>query len=499
MNNYRSDAILRMDCKRICSMASIAILFFFIIFCQCPLYAQDFIDEPLFKVQIATSDPQSVHDELVSAGYDVLGIQWDLPAVEVAGPKQILKELEIRGYTIAAVERGRPLNEMLPKTKARDVPSNYSDLQNVYDKMIFAADQHPDITKFVDLTETYNTPETHGGRHLFALKISDHVNLDEDEPAMLVVGNHHAREIVTPVICLYAIDELTFQYGHDEEITQFVNEHEIWIAPVWNPDGYNHVFTVDNLWRKNRRIFTEGVGVDLNRNYPQGWSASCGGSTNVSSNTYKGPSPGSEAETETMMVWSQKERFVKIVDLHSSGQEVLYGYKCSFHPFTDWMKSRAEKFSMMCGYDGDHRQPSAEGEHVQWQFAQMGADAHLVETATSFQPPYSFALKEAEKVWPGIIWLAQSPVPLTGHVTDAANGNPVTAEIQILNVNFENGESNYSSAEFGRYHVFFPPGGYELRFSANGYLPSTHGVTIQHANAQVLDIELISHAIADNL
>ena len=35
-----------------------------------------------------------------------------------------------------------------------------------------------------------------------------------------------------------------------------VDGNEIWIAPVWNPDGYEYVFTTqDNLWRKNRRVF----------------------------------------------------------------------------------------------------------------------------------------------------------------------------------------------------------------------------------------------------
>ena len=42
---------------------------------------------------------------------------------------------------------------------------------------------------------------------------------------------------------------------------------------MWNPDGYNHVFTVDNNWRKNRRVLPGGIGVDQNRNYPQGWTA----------------------------------------------------------------------------------------------------------------------------------------------------------------------------------------------------------------------------------
>ena len=44
---------------------------------------------------------------------------------------------------------------------------------------------------------------------LFALKISDNPLEDEDEPAILYIGCHHAEEILGIEICLYMISELT--------------------------------------------------------------------------------------------------------------------------------------------------------------------------------------------------------------------------------------------------------------------------------------------------
>ena len=151
----------------------------------------------------------------------------------------------------------------------------------------------------------------------------------------------------------------------------------------------------DNLWRKNRRVFAGGVGVDQNRNYAQGWGASCSGSTSVTSETFKGPSAASEAEAQTMMTWSRRERFAKVLDYHSTGREVLYSYLCLTHPFTSWMQQEASAISQASGYDGRTRAPSAEGEHQQWQFARMGSYAFLIETHTQFQPAYSSALSEA--------------------------------------------------------------------------------------------------------
>jgi hypothetical protein len=52
-------------------------------------------------------------------------------------------------------------------------------------------------------------------------------------------------------------------------LTQILDTQEVWIAPIWNPDGYVYVFEQDNTWRKNRRDNGDGTfGVDQNRNYP---------------------------------------------------------------------------------------------------------------------------------------------------------------------------------------------------------------------------------------
>lgn len=118
---------------------------------------------------------------------------------------------------------------------AAQVPAGYRDLDGVLARMQEIADAHPAIARVVDITDTYGTPPTFEGRHLFALKISDNVAADEDEPAVLIVGTHHARELVAPVIVLGAAERITAGYGTDPRLTSAVNNQEIWIAPVWNP------------------------------------------------------------------------------------------------------------------------------------------------------------------------------------------------------------------------------------------------------------------------
>ena len=359
-----------------------------------PLRAGQVGDEPQFRVRIETSNLEALRESLERAGYDVLGTDPTSSTIEVAVSRYELYGLQSRGLSVVSVERGHPLQATPTKktmtsgqelaVTAAAVSAGYLNLDGINARLRQIAESYPAIAQLVDVTATYNAPPTFEGRHIYALKISDNVSVDEDEPAMLVAATHHAREISTPVIALEAADRLTTGYDTDPRITEAVNSHEIWIAPVWNPDGYNYVFTGNNLWRKNRRVFSTGVGVDQNRNYPQAWATSCAGSTSVGSETYKGPSAASEPETRTMMAWSETERFAKVIDYHSYGREVLYAYRCLSHPFTAWMQQEAAALSVASGYGGHTRVPSAEGEHQQWQFAQARSlcvphrDAHRV-------------------------------------------------------------------------------------------------------------------------
>ena len=359
-----------------------------------PIGAGQLGDEPQFRVRIETSNLDSLRESLERAGYDVLGTDTTSSTIEVAVSRFELYGLHSRGLSVVSVERGHPL-QPAPADKAEApaqqlmataavVSAGYLNLDGVNDRLRQIAEAYPAIAQVVDLTATYNTPPTFEGRHIFALKISDNVSVDEDEPAMLVAATHHAREIGTPVIAFEAADRLTAGYDIDPRITDAVNGHEIWIAPVWNPDGYNYVFTTNNLWRKNRRVFSSGVGVDQNRNYEQAWGTSCAGSTSVGSETYKGPSAASEPETRTMMTWSETERFAKVIDYHSYGREVLYAYRCLSHPFTAWMQQEAAALSVASGYGGHTRVPerrrraSAVAVRQAWRLCVPHRDAHRV-------------------------------------------------------------------------------------------------------------------------
>ncbi len=106
------------------------------------------------------------------------------------------------------------------------------------------------MAQLIDVTATFNTKPTVEGNHLYALKISDNVGLDEDEPNVLVISNHHAREMITPEIAVTLAQRLVEGFASgDEYLSNLVSKNQIYVAYTWNPDGLNYVWSRDNMWR----------------------------------------------------------------------------------------------------------------------------------------------------------------------------------------------------------------------------------------------------------
>ena len=155
---------------------------------------------------------------------------------------------------------------------------------------------HPAIARKLSIGTSYE------GRDLLAVKISDNVGTDEDEPEVLFNAHQHAREHLTVEMALYLLHLLTDNYGTDSRITNIVNTREIWIVPDMNPDGgeYDIATGTYRSWRKNRQPnpARRNVGTDLNRNWGYKWGC-CGGSSGTTSvETYRGPSAFSAPETQ---------------------------------------------------------------------------------------------------------------------------------------------------------------------------------------------------------
>lgn len=139
----------------------------------------------------------------------------------------------------------------------------------------------------------------------------------------------------------YLAYQLIAGYGKNKNVTTFLDDYDFYLLPIVNPDGFVYTQTNDRLWRKNRAPPPPGSnntsdacwGVDLNRNWPHEWIGP-GSSNNSCTQTYRGPSPGSEPEMSGMQHFADKladSNGLKLfIDWHSYSQLILspYGYSC---------------------------------------------------------------------------------------------------------------------------------------------------------------------------
>ena len=198
------------------------------------------------------------------------------------------------------------------------------------DEVLAVASAHPGIVSRFSVGQSYE------GRDMWAVKISDNVATDEDEPEVLFVGQHHAREHITVEMTLYILHLLANNYGTDQQITDLVNSREVYIIFTTNPDGseYDIATGAYRSWRKNRQPNTGSsyVGTDLNRNYGYKWGCCGGSSGSPSSDTYRGASAFSAPETQRIRdfinsrVVGGKQQIKTAITFHSYAKLVLWPY-----------------------------------------------------------------------------------------------------------------------------------------------------------------------------
>ena len=157
-----------------------------------------------------------------------------------------------------------------------------------------------------------NIGTTGKGRTIWGIKLTEKAALlpDGHRPSVLYSSTQHAREWIAAETNRRQMAWYADQYrAGNPEIRALLRSTELWFVLVANPDGYQYSFLNPGtrLWRKtlrdnnNNGTIEVGDGVDPNRNYEEHWNYDNEGSSGVqSSDTYRGPSAGSEPETLAM-------------------------------------------------------------------------------------------------------------------------------------------------------------------------------------------------------
>jgi carboxypeptidase T len=220
-----------------------------------------------------------------------------------------------------------------PVATATEFPAGdtgYHSYTELTTEVAAVAAAHPNIVKRFSIGTSYQ------GRQLWAVKISDNVNVDEPEPEVMFDGTHHSDEHMATEMTLHILHWLVDGYGVDPRITNIVNYHEIWIVFLVNPDGAEYDISGGrfHFWRKNRQPSpgTSSIGTDINRNYSYHWCIDGRTSANPQAITYHGPSPFSSPEDRAMRdflasrVVNGRQQIRMAITFHEYGRLVMWPY-----------------------------------------------------------------------------------------------------------------------------------------------------------------------------
>ena len=169
------------------------------------------------------------------------------------------------------------------------------------------ATQFPNLLTLIDAGDSWERTQSAGsGEDLRVARITN-AAVPGPKPALFVTTGIHPRELPTAELGLRFVEQLLLGYGVDPDATWIVDHHEVHMMVLSNPDGRKRAET-GLSWRKNTNnnfcANSNSRGVDLNRNFAWQWGG-LGASTAACDETFRGPSPGSEPETQAINAYQR--------------------------------------------------------------------------------------------------------------------------------------------------------------------------------------------------
>ncbi|MFQ6087951.1 MAG: M14 family metallopeptidase [Candidatus Methanofastidiosia archaeon] len=269
----------------------------------------------------------------------------------------------------------------ISQISSQPYPQEYLTYEETVEKLKDIAEEHKDITQLSVIGNSYE------GREIYLLKISDNPNLDEDEPEVLYMALHHAREVITISVILGFIEHFVENYGNDPYITYLVDSRELYFIPIVNPDGLIMVQSGVGDWRKNTH---PPDGVDLNRNYGFKWGYDeVGSSSSPYSEVYRGEAPFSETEIQAIREFALSRSPKISLSLHSFGGIVLYpwGFERKHTKDNELFRAIAEEITKKNGYGygsvADGAVYITNGDTDDWFYGELGVLAFTIEVYKS--------------------------------------------------------------------------------------------------------------------
>ncbi|RVU49650.1 M14 family metallopeptidase [Rubrivivax rivuli] len=270
----------------------------------------------------------------------------------------------------------------------------------------------PTLASWVTAGSSWLKTQGQGGYDIKVLKLTNSAvaaPAGTAKPRLFLTSAIHAREYTTAPLVLEFARWLVNGYGVNADATWILDHHEVHLLFHTNPDGRKRAET-GLSWRKNVNnnfcANTNTRGVDLNRNFSFEWNSTAGqgSSGSACSLTYRGPSAGSEPETQAVQnyarsLWPDRrgpgvndpapaDTSGIHIDIHSFSELVLWPWGATASPAPNGpaLQTLGRRFAWFNGYqptqsiglyptDGTSDGPS---------YGELGVAAFTFELGTAF-------------------------------------------------------------------------------------------------------------------
>lgn len=233
-------------------------------------------------------------------------------------------------------------------------------VEEIENHLKYASDNFKDLTHLEVIGHSFE------GRPLYAMKIGKRSN--EKKPCVLLIGNIHAREDYTSMLAMKQIESILVNYYSDGKwgeynLIDLLNKIDIWFIPLANPDGLNitqfgieaspnyenlkHMLNVAGdyrWWKANTN------GVDLNRNFDDGFWEVKNSYEKKASEDFKGEKPNSEPETIAIQNFCDDILPLMAISYHCYGEIMYWADKFTHSGFSGFDSKIVNSLSKLTGY-----------------------------------------------------------------------------------------------------------------------------------------------------
>jgi hypothetical protein len=346
-------------------------------------------------------------------------------------------------------------------------------------------------TDYPELCEIVSIGQSIEGREVLFIHINNNLDVEADEPEFMYTSSIHGDELTGYVLMLRLTEYLLSNYESDARITNMVNEIDIWINPLANPDG---TFAGGNssVWGATR---SNANGIDMNRNY---------------ADPEDGPHPdGNSYQPETLlfMDFAEQRDLIMSANMHGGAEVINYPWDTwsRLAADNDWwyFVSREYADTVHANSTGGYLTGFNDGitNGYDWYSISGGRQDYMnyfhhcrevtMELSDTKLPPASQITSFWDYNHKALLNLMeQSLYGVRGVVTNTFDDSPLEAKV-FVDLHDIDESFIFSSSEIGNYNRVLKSGTYDITFSAEGFYDETvTNISVEDYETTIVNVQL---------